>query len=207
MSVEVEIKLKINSRTDIERVLEETGFVRADLVLESDTYYTSDHHDFAALDEAFRVRSTENRMTGKRSAAITYKGAKMDNISMTRQELETTVGDAKICRKILEHIGFRPVPPVEKLRQYFHRENITACVDTVTNLGDYLELEIIVETEEKKEAALDKVKEILQTIGYSMQDTTRTSYLSCCLQSSTITCHRAIPLPVTLRYFCMWKIL
>ena len=82
MSVEVEIKLKINSRTDIERVLEETGFVRADLVLESDTYYTSDHHDFAALDEAFRVRSTENRMTGKRSAAITYKGAKMDNISM-----------------------------------------------------------------------------------------------------------------------------
>ena len=153
MSVEVEIKLKINSRTDIERVLEETGFVRADLVLESDTYYTSDHHDFAALDEAFRVRSTENRMTGKRSATITYKGAKMDNISMTRQELETTVGDAKICRKILEHIGFRPIPPVEKLRQYFHRENITACVDTVTNLGDYLELEIIVETEEKKEAA------------------------------------------------------
>ena len=60
MSVEVEIKLKINSRTDIERVLEETGFVRADLVLESDTYYTSDHHDFAALDEAFRVRSTES---------------------------------------------------------------------------------------------------------------------------------------------------
>ena len=80
MSVEVEIKLKINSRTDIERVLEETGFVRADLVLESDTYYTSDQHDFAALDEAFRVRSTENRMTGRRSAAITYKGAKMDNI-------------------------------------------------------------------------------------------------------------------------------
>lgn len=39
MSVEVEIKLKINSRTDIERVLEETGFVRADLVLESDTLY------------------------------------------------------------------------------------------------------------------------------------------------------------------------
>lgn len=44
MSVEVEIKLKINSRTDIERVLEETGFVRADLVLESDTYYTVEAH-------------------------------------------------------------------------------------------------------------------------------------------------------------------
>ena len=38
--------------------------------------------------------------------------------------------------------------------------------------------DIFGKTEEKKEAALDKVKEILQTIGYSMQDTTRTSYLS-----------------------------
>lgn len=201
MSVEVEIKLKINSRTDIERVLEETGFVRADLVLESDTYYTSDHHDFAALDEAFRVRSTENRMTGKRSAAITYKGAKMDNISMTRQELETTVGDAKICRKILEHIGFRPVPPVEKLRQYFHRENITACVDTVTNLGDYLELEIIVETEEKKKQHWIRLKKYCRRSAILCRTPRELLICPCCLQSSTITCHRAIPLPVTLQYF------
>ena len=32
------------------------------------------HHDFVALDEALRVRSTENRTTGEKSAAITYKG-------------------------------------------------------------------------------------------------------------------------------------
>lgn len=76
MSVEVEIKLKINSRTDIERVLEETGFVRADLVLESDTYYTSDHHDFAALDEAFRVRSTENRMHRQEECSHYIQGGK-----------------------------------------------------------------------------------------------------------------------------------
>ena len=35
------------------------------------------------------------RTTGEKSAAITYKGAKLDKISMTRQELETTVGDAR----------------------------------------------------------------------------------------------------------------
>lgn len=67
---------------------------------------------------------------------------------------------------------------VEKLRQYYHRDNITACVDAVTNLGDYLELEIIVDEEEKREAALDQLEQILHTLGYSMQDTTRTSYLS-----------------------------
>lgn len=71
---------------------------------------------------------------------------------------------------------------VEKLRQYYHRDNITACVDAVTNLGDYLELEIIVDEETKREAALDQLEQTLHTLGYSMQDTTRTSYLSMLLK-------------------------
>ena len=67
---------------------------------------------------------------------------------------------------------------VEKLRQYYHKENITACADMVKGLGDYLELEVIADSDEKKEQALEQIEEILQILGYSMQDTTRTSYLS-----------------------------
>lgn len=182
MSIEVEIKLKVNDKESIEKTLTEIGFCKGKFVLESDTYYMAEHHDFAALDEALRVRCVEDRLTGERSAAITYKGAKLDHISMTRQELETSVGDGEICREILERIGFWPVPVVEKLRQYYHRDNITACVDAVTNLGDYLELEIIVDTEEKRELALDQLEKILHSLGYSMQDTTRTSYLSMLLK-------------------------
>lgn len=182
MSIEVEIKLKINDKESIEKTLTEIGFCKGKFVLESDTYYMAEHHDFVALDEALRVRCIEDRLTGERSAAITYKGAKLDHISMTRQELETSVGDGEICREILERIGFWPVPVVEKLRQYYHRDNITACVDAVTNLGDYLELELIVDTEEKREAALDQLEQILHTLGYSMRDTTRTSYLSMLLK-------------------------
>ncbi len=182
MSIEVEIKLRINNKKNIEEILGKIGFQKGKFVQESDTYYMAEHHDFVALDEALRVRCIEDRLTGERSAAITYKGAKLDNTSMTRQELETSVGDGEICREILERIGFWPVPVVEKLRQYYHRNNITACVDVVTNLGDYLELEIIVDAEEKREAALNQLEQILHTFGYSMQDTTRTSYLSMLLK-------------------------
>lgn len=97
---------------------------------------------------------------------------------MTRQELETEVGDAKTARKILESIGFQPVIPVEKQRQYFHRENITACSDNVKDLGDYLELEILTDSEENHTVALQKIEDTLKQLGYSMQETTRTSYLS-----------------------------
>ena len=45
-------------------------------------------------------------------------------------------------------------------------------------VGDYLELEVIADSDEKKEQALEQIEEILQILGYSMQDTTRTSYLS-----------------------------
>lgn len=97
---------------------------------------------------------------------------------MTRQELETEVGDAKTARKILESIGFQPVIPVEKQRQYFHRENITTCSDNIKDLGDYLELEILTDSEENCTVALQKIEDTLKQLGYSMQETTRTSYLS-----------------------------
>ena len=48
----------------------------------------------------------------------------------------------------------------------------------IAGLGDYLELEIIVETEEEREGALQRIENVLVSLGYSMKDTTRHSYLS-----------------------------
>ena len=178
MSVEVEIKIKINDIEQLKEKLEEIEFQEEKIVLESDVYYTAAHHDFKKLDEALRVRTIENQRTKEKTSVITYKGAKMDNKSMTRNELETEVKDAGICKNILESVGFCPVPPVEKVRQYFHKDEVTACVDEVRNLGDYLELEIIVDNENQRETALGKLEVLLKELGYSMKDTTRISYLS-----------------------------
>lgn len=116
MSIEVELKLKIRDKAEITAALKQLGFTEEELVVEIDTYYTAAHHDFAALDEALRIRTVENLHTKEQSAVITYKGAKLDQTSMTRKELETEIGDAETGRKILEYIGFVPVPPVEKQR-------------------------------------------------------------------------------------------
>ena len=103
---------------------------------------------------------------------------KQQDFTTGRLVVETEVGDAKTARKILESIGFQPVLPVEKQRQYFHRENMTACLDSVKDLGDYLELEILTDSEENRTAALQKIEDALRQLGYSMPETTRTSYLS-----------------------------
>lgn len=178
MAIEVEIKLKIEDRAELIKKLENQHFTAGKKVLESDLYFTSEYHDMKACDEALRVRQVEEKATGKQKVYLTYKGKKLDTCSMTRKELELEISDGKTGIELLKSIGFYPTTPVEKLRKYFHREQMTACVDRVTGLGDFLELEIIVEDETKRAAALSEIETLLGVLGYTMQDTTRTSYLS-----------------------------
>ena len=67
---------------------------------------------------------------------------------------------------------------VKKTRQEYQRERMTACVDEVQDLGTFLELELVIFEEEKREEALQEIEKELQKLGYSLKDTTRTSYLS-----------------------------
>ena len=127
MSVEVEIKLKIEDPEQMIEKLEGLGLIKGEQLLESDTYFTSENHDFEKLGEALRVRQIRNVDTDEISAVITYKGKKLDDRSIAREELE---------------------------------------------------LEIMVETEAEREGALQRIENVLVSLGYSMKDTTRHSYLS-----------------------------
>lgn len=186
MSIEVEIKLKVDDREELIKKLKDLSFTAGKTVWESDLYFTSGHHDMKAFDEALRVRLVEEKNTGKRKAYLTYKGKQLDTCSMTRKELELEISDGETGIELLKSIGFYPTTPVEKLRQYFQRERMTACVDRVTGLGDFLELEIIVEDETEQAAALGEIEMLLEVLGYTMQDTTRTSYLSMTEESAGI---------------------
>lgn len=175
--IEVEVKLPIYRRSTTEKALREMGFSPLDLIRESDIYFTSDFHDFMVRDEALRIRSSENLTLGTCSYAITYKGPKMDSVSMTRKELETGIEDPEIGRNIFIALGYRELTPVNKLRQYYQLKEIHACVDQVEKLGSFLELEILAENEEARPAALKKIETILDGLGYSLSETTRYSYL------------------------------
>ena len=71
MSVEVEIKLKIEDPEQLIEKLEGLGFIKGEQLLESDTYFTSENHDFVKLGEALRVRQIRNVDTDEISAVIT----------------------------------------------------------------------------------------------------------------------------------------
>lgn len=176
--IEVEVKVKISEADNVENILQDCGFNITGVIKEKDTYYTSDKYDVKERGEALRIRVSENRNTYEKISTINFKGKKLDNVSMARQELETTVGDPELCRQILESIGFYEAGYVSKVRRYYTDGNITACYDSVEGLGDFMEFEIISESEDQREKCLNDIDVVLKKIGKSMKDSITTSYLS-----------------------------
>lgn len=177
--IEVEVKLPIADLAGIKRKLLKIGFRETTFMEERDTYFDNRQGDIRANGEALRVRETKDRTTGKRRAQINFKGKKLDACTMTRQELETDVEDGVVCRNILKAIGYIPADPeVIKDRTMLQKESVTACLDNVRGLGKFLELEILTDSEEKKESALGQIEKILNGLGYQISDTVRISYLS-----------------------------
>lgn len=142
-------------------------------------YYNSVHYDLRGQDKALRIRRITDLDTGKTQAEFNCKGPKLDQVSVSRTELEMRLETPEILERILEELGFLPVPcAVRKIRFTYTRGRITAAVDQVEGLGDYLELEIIGQGEDQRSACLKEIELAMKELGYEQKDTIRTSYLS-----------------------------
>ena len=174
---EIEIKLPVKNSQEVLDILKDIGFMVKKEIQEEDIYFNSEYRNKKERDEALRIRKSRDCDTGEQKVQINFKGPKIDAVSMSRMELETEVQDGETMEKILTYLGFLPVASVFKVRKYLTHREMTACVDRVEGLGEFLELEVVAETEEKREIYLEQMKEILNALGYSMEDTVRTSYL------------------------------
>ena len=179
---EIEIKLPIADKYSVQTKLLQLGFAVAAKIRECDIYYNSAYHDVKKLGEALRIRKSTDLLTGITKAQINFKGKKIDKVSMSRQEYETVVEDAESMDQILKSLGFSPVAGVAKTRIYLQQEEMTACLDQVDGLGDFLELEVIAYEETLCEKYLENMEQLLTSLGLSMKDTVRTSYLGMLLR-------------------------
>ena len=163
--IEVEVKLALTDSKRVEQKLRKDGFMLQKIVRETDTYFNGVDRDFRKTDEALRVRKTEllKDVTDLLETDILSEHSTEDDTAMS---------------KLFVALGYHPIPSVIKYRKYYALDHMTACLDSVDGLGEYLELEILVEQEDDRQQALQQIEERLLSLGYSMQDTTRISYLS-----------------------------
>lgn len=177
---EVEVKVPA-AHGPVRDRLESAGATALSEVTQRDTYYDAPHRDFAATDEALRVRQTTGAAGGE--TRLTYKGPLVEGAGKTRREHETTVADADEAAAILEGLGFESAATVEKTRETWRLDGYEVVLDDVTGLGQYVEVEREV-PESRIDPAHRGAEQVLCDLGLDPADAVRTSYLGLLIDSS-----------------------
>ncbi|MFC4450477.1 class IV adenylate cyclase [Halorussus aquaticus] len=178
---EVEVKVRTDHASVRERLVER-GAEPVNEVTQEDTYYDAPHREFAETDEALRVRR-ETPVDAESFAELTYKGPLVETESKTRREVQTGVEDGGATADILSALGFDPAATVRKERERFALDGFTVTLDSVTGLGEFVEVETEVSGEDSVESAREDAFEILRDLGLDPDDQIRTSYLGLLLDA------------------------
>ena len=172
--IEVEVKASVKDFADVQEKLTQIGAIKIKREHQMDVYYNAPHKDFAESDEALRIR--EIPKNGKKRIILTYKGAKMDDVSKTRKEIEVDVSDAENTGLIFENLGFRRAASVTKDRDIYHIDEFIITLDTVFEVGTYVEIETEAHEDKDTSESLNKIFEIYKKLGIE-EGFERRSYL------------------------------
>jgi adenylate cyclase class 2 len=192
MSFEVELKFRVDELGRVARMLRDSGASLGPAVNLVDLYLAHPERDFAATDEAFRLRSI-----GK-SNRITYKGPKQAGLVKTREEIELGFepGERALeaMTQLFLRLGFRAVARVEKQRATCETI-VRGCpmvisLDDAGPLGCFVEVETTAQDGGSIEAARAAVSEM--GAGLGLHEVEPRSYLRMTLDRE-VTSRRSQP--------------
>jgi adenylate cyclase, class 2 len=134
---ETEIKLRISDPGTMRAKLEQAEFkVSRERVFEANTVYDTPEGILRQRGTLLRLREVG------RQAILTFKGPATPGKHKSREELETTVGDASTGAAIFNRLGFVPTFRYEKYRTEYERPGSPGIVTIdETPIGWFLELE------------------------------------------------------------------
>jgi adenylate cyclase class 2 len=142
---EVELKFPVDDLDELRRRLAERGASGGVPVEQADLYLRHPGRDFAATNEAFRLRRVGD------ANALTYKGPKLDGPTKTREEIEVRFASgpepAAAMSRLLDRLGFAAVAEVVKRREAhqltFAGRRMEVVLDEVRDLGTFAEVETL----------------------------------------------------------------
>ncbi len=182
MQYEVEQKFPVANLPALVNQLTDAGVKLGPPVEQVDQYFSHPTRDFAASDEALRIRRVGS------DTCITYKGPRLAGPTKTREEIEIDLRDGTRdtdgLQRLLLQLGFRSVANVRKMRRSGQLPckswNVQLALDQVDEVGDFLELELLCSPEQLEEAsqAVVELSEKLQLRGAE-----RRSYLELLLSA------------------------
>ena len=180
--LEIEVKYRLEDESAFRDALLALGAESDGIHNEQDRYFNAPDRDFAATDEALRLRSIDSMNV------MTYKGPKRPGETKSREEIETLLmpgrESADEMGKILLKLGYRFVSVVRKEREGYaipgEEFSVHATIDRVEEVGTFAELEIVTD-EEGYERAQIEVLAMAKRLNLTMVE--RRSYLELLLRA------------------------
>ena len=180
--IEIEYKYPTNDLETVRQALLGLGASVNRQSKQSDEYLNDPLRDFAKVDLALRIRQSNDQYF------VTFKGPNLDPAAKIRTEIETPLADAAAAEKIKQTflgIGFHSVAAVAKIRDSmtleWQSQQVKICLDCVAEVGDFVELEIVVADRNQKENAKAALESLANELG--LTGSIRTSYLELLLRN------------------------
>lgn len=182
---EVEVKYLLCNKEQVLENINQMGLKRnIENQIQNDSYYIPAHRNFfesEIVSEWLRIRETEINCT------LNFKqwlpiGAKEQNYC---NEYETVVEDVFALKKIFELLNFKEVVRVYKVRNSWIYDDVEICIDEVSNLGTYIELEMLHKVDKGQISLMqERFDMILQYIAADVGERNRRGYPYMLLEKS-----------------------
>jgi len=164
---EIEIKLKVKNLEELENKLIKSGFKISKEIKQHDIIYTNanKHGNFDNIKEGnivLRIRKEGNisKMTLKQE-----KTNEMDNL-----EYETDVSNPEETHQIFLALGWKPEVEVKKIRKKGKIGDYELCLDSVEQLGNFIELEKMTKDNDDPQKVRKELFDTLRPFGFSEAD-------------------------------------
>jgi len=166
---EIELKFKVDDMNDLLAKLRDMDCEVSEILSQNDTIYVSDLNHVESVEGSIwlRVRKENEKVElnlKKQSARI-----------QESKEIEFEVSSYEKANQLLETLGYQKWVVVNKKRRYSKYLNYNLCIDEVERLGSFLEIELLVDEEDKKDYISDLL-EIAKTFELTEDNIVNSHY-------------------------------
>jgi adenylate cyclase class 2 len=141
LSIEIEAKMQVADIPALEARLQAVGARRGPVLLETNTFYDTDHGSLKMSDQGLRVRVERDAENAREVVTITHKGPRAHGKLKQRRETELVVHDARVAGELLNALAYAQTLSFEKRRRRWELDGCHVDIDTIPYLGDYVEIE------------------------------------------------------------------
>jgi len=141
MPVEIEMKLKVEHLAPVRDRLRALGARHVGEVMETNTFFDTPDRALLASDCGLRLRHSRDGATKQEKLVVTYKGPRGEGQVKKREEIEVGVDRADAAEEMMERLGYVRQLSFEKRRETWRLDKCTVELDTLPELGSFVEIE------------------------------------------------------------------